>query len=240
MASLTRTSRSRPRPTSASAGPERIPVRVAALLDVLGVDRQAVDPLRRTRHRASRGPSRCDPTPGRSGCRGRSSPARSSGGMRTAPRRPRRRRRPGITVRFGSRRITASSTTSSTTTITRSAANATSFWHPSRPQICASPRRVGALRVHDRDVGLQRRHDVHLGRRRRRARSSARSSGSPTGCRTRSSCGSGRTAGSTRRPCTGTPSRSASTPRSRAAPGRPSRSGDGPRAAIPRPGCRAS
>ena len=46
---------------------------------------------------------------------------------------------PGITVRFGSRRITDSSTTSSTTTIMRSAANAASFWQPSRPQICASP-----------------------------------------------------------------------------------------------------
>ena len=46
---------------------------------------------------------------------------------------------PGITVRFGSARITDSSTISSHTTITRSAANAASFWQPSRPQICASP-----------------------------------------------------------------------------------------------------
>ena len=44
-----------------------------------------------------------------------------------------------MTVRLGSLRITDSSTSSSHTTITRSAANAASFWQPSSPQICASP-----------------------------------------------------------------------------------------------------
>ena len=42
-------------------------------------------------------------------------------------------------VRFGSARMTASSTSSSTTTMTRSAANAASFWQPSRPQTWVSP-----------------------------------------------------------------------------------------------------
>ena len=42
-------------------------------------------------------------------------------------------------VRFGSARTTASSTSSSTTTMTRSAANAASFWQPSSPQTCVSP-----------------------------------------------------------------------------------------------------
>ena len=46
---------------------------------------------------------------------------------------------PGMIVRFGSARMTASSTSSSTTTMTRSAAKAASFWHPSRPQTCVSP-----------------------------------------------------------------------------------------------------
>ena len=42
-------------------------------------------------------------------------------------------------VRFGSARMTASSTSSSTTTMTRSAAKAASFWQPSRPQTWVSP-----------------------------------------------------------------------------------------------------
>ena len=42
---------------------------------------------------------------------------------------------PGMAVRFGSARMTSSSTSSSTTMITRSAANAASFWQPSRPHI---------------------------------------------------------------------------------------------------------
>ncbi len=42
-------------------------------------------------------------------------------------------------VRFGSARTTASSTSSSTTMITRSAANAASFWQPSSPQTWVSP-----------------------------------------------------------------------------------------------------
>ena len=46
---------------------------------------------------------------------------------------------PGTIVRFGSARITASSTSSSTTTITRSAANAASFWQPRRPHTCVLP-----------------------------------------------------------------------------------------------------
>src|SRR5881628_3044247 len=46
---------------------------------------------------------------------------------------------PGITVRLGSERMTASSTSSSTTTITRSEANAASFCTPTRPHICVLP-----------------------------------------------------------------------------------------------------
>jgi len=46
---------------------------------------------------------------------------------------------PGTIVRFGSARITASSTSSSTTTMTRSAANAASFWQPSSPQTWVLP-----------------------------------------------------------------------------------------------------
>ena len=65
-------------------------------------------------------------------------------------------------VRFGSARTTASSTSSSTTTITRSAANAASFWQPSRPQTWVLPFAVGALGMDDRDVGLERRHGVDL------------------------------------------------------------------------------
>jgi hypothetical protein len=42
-------------------------------------------------------------------------------------------------VRFGSARMTMSGTISSTTTITRSAANAASFWQPTRPQTWVSP-----------------------------------------------------------------------------------------------------
>ena len=53
-------------------------------------------------------------------------------------------------VRFGSARMTASSTSSSTTTMTRSAANAASFWQPSRPQTWVSPPADGPLGVDDR------------------------------------------------------------------------------------------
>ena len=62
-------------------------------------------------------------------------------------------------VRFGSARMTASSTSSSTTTITRSAANAASFWQPSRPQTWVLPA-ARALGVDDRHVRLERRHGV--------------------------------------------------------------------------------
>ena len=46
---------------------------------------------------------------------------------------------PGISVRFGSARITLSSTSSSTTTMTRFEAKAASFCTPRRPQTCALP-----------------------------------------------------------------------------------------------------
>ena len=65
-----------------------------------------------------------------------------------------------MTVRFGSARTTDSSTSSSTTTMTRSAANAASFWQPSRPQIWVLPVGVGALGVDDRHVGVERRDRV--------------------------------------------------------------------------------
>ena len=63
-------------------------------------------------------------------------------------------------VRFGSARMTASSTSSSTTTMTRSAAKAASFWQPSRPQTWVSPRGRGALGMDDRDVRPERRDGV--------------------------------------------------------------------------------
>ena len=63
-------------------------------------------------------------------------------------------------VRFGSARMTASSTSSSTTTMTRSAANAASFWQPSSPQTWVSPAGRGALGVDDRDVRPERRDGV--------------------------------------------------------------------------------
>ena len=63
-------------------------------------------------------------------------------------------------VRFGSARMTASSTSSSTTTITRSAAKAASFWQPSRPQTWVSPPAVARWAWTIVDVRAERRHRV--------------------------------------------------------------------------------
>ena len=119
---------------------------------------------------------------------------------------------------MGSARITDSSTISSHTTITRSAANAASFWQPSRPQICASPLASARCACTIATSGLSG-GTTYTSVASSYGETIGRCSGSPSGCRTRSSCGSGRTAGSTRRPRSGTPCRNASTPRSRSGAG---------------------
>ena len=240
MRSLTRTSRSRPRREGAGVGPQRVPVRVAELLDVLAVVREAVHPLvepgvERLLVLRDAIPLQVEAVVAVVVALGE-----RRDGRRTAPRPRRRPPRPGSPCGWGRGGSTGSSTTSSTTTITLLGGERDLLLAAQQPPDLRVAVGIGALRVHDRDVGPQRRHHVDLVGRRRRARPSARSSGSPSGCRSRSSCGSGRRAGSPRRPCSGRPCRSASTPRSRAARGRPSRCAGAPRAGCRPRGCPSS
>ena len=77
-----------------------------------------------------------------------SSPSRSSGAHRRAPRTPRRSPTPAARRRRAS--ACSSSTISSTVTIDRSAASTASFCTPTRPQICTLPARSALLGVDDR------------------------------------------------------------------------------------------
>ena len=121
-------------------------------------------------------------------------------------------------VRFGSARMTDSSTSSSTTTMTRSAAKAASFWQPSRPQTWVSPAASARWAWTIVDVRAERRDGVHGPVAVRRLdRPDERVRHRQVGLEVAPEREERQVHRA--RPCTGRPSRSGCTPPARAAPG---------------------